>query len=158
MKRLSVLAIGLATSGMLVVGLAGPVGAGTNELELSKKEFLQQANATCDQAYIDLEAALREDLAGLEANDTPSQAQVEAAVASVVEILDGAATDVKALVGPPALEQKVDKFLKQFNAVVKRFEDDPKAAFEAELSGYPFKKPDKTAKKLGLKSCAQRQG
>lgn len=158
MRRLTMFATVCASASMSVAVLAGPVGAGTNELELTKKEFRQQANATCEEAYEDLEAALQDELAGLEPNDSPSQAQVEAAVASVVEILDAAAADVRALVGPPAFEQRVDRFLKQFDAVVKRFEDDPKAAFEAELSGYPFQKPDKTAKQLGLTSCAQRQG
>jgi hypothetical protein len=57
---------------------------------------------------------------------------------------------------PGALEQKVDSFLDRFNAVVDQFEADPQSAFAEELSGYPFVKPDKLARKIGLKECVQR--
>jgi hypothetical protein len=55
------------------------------------------------------------------------------------------------------LERKVDTFLDQFNAVVDRFETDPQSAFGEALSGYPFAKPDKLARKLGLTACVQRR-
>lgn len=68
----------------------------------------------------------------------------------------GSATDIETLQGPAALEQKVDTFLDRFNAVVDEFEADPQAAFAEELSGYPFAKPDKLARKIGLNECVQR--
>ena len=140
------------------VGLAGAAGAGTNEVELTKQEFRKAANATCTTAYRDVNTVFEQELAGLSGDDRPTPAQIETVIGSVVEILDAAATDVRALVGPPALERKVDRFLRQFEAVVAKFETDPTGMFEEELSGYPFAKPDATARKIGLGRCVQRQG
>jgi len=123
---------------------------------LTKKQFLKAANNVCAEAYESIDAAVDEAFEGLAENEDPSTAQIEAAVAGVVGILTTAAGDVEALQGPAAVEKQVKKFLKQFNAVVAEFEDDPQAAFEAELNGYPFERPDKTAKKIGLAGCAQR--
>ena len=144
----------LATTVVLsVVAFAATAGAGE---ALTEKQFLKQANATCKDAYQEIDAALEEQFADLGENEEPSAAQIEAGVASIVEILRTAAAEVKALVGPPALERKVKRFLGQFRAVVAGFEDDPEGAFEAELSGYPFAKPDRLARKIGLTSCVQR--
>jgi hypothetical protein len=156
MRRFIVLATSLAIA--CAVAFAAPVGAGTNELELTKQEFRQSANETCADAYDEINDVFQEELAGLQGGESPSEAQVEAAIGSVVEILDAAATDIRALVGPPRFEAKVERFIDQFDEVVAEFEDDPKGMFEEELTGYPFKKPDRTARKLGLSSCAQRQG
>jgi len=151
-------AIATACTSLVIVGFVGPAGAGTNELEITRKEFVQSANETCATAYEDIDEVFEEELAGLEGGETPSESQVRAAVGRVVEILDQAATEIEALVGPPAFEARVQRFVSQFNAVVAKFEDDPKGMFEEELTGYPFAKPDKTARKLGLARCVQRQG
>jgi hypothetical protein len=156
MRRVIVFTTSLTAA--CVLALAGPAGAGTNELELTSKEFRQSANETCADAYADINDVFEEELAGLQGGESPSEAQVEAAIGSVVEILDAAATEIRALVGPPAFERKVERFINQFDTVVARFEDDPKGMFEEELTGYPFKKPDRTARKLGLARCVQRQG
>jgi hypothetical protein len=144
----------VVTVGLTVTGLAG---VGTAEELLSKKQFLKNANATCKKMYKAVDANFEEQFAGLKENAEPSPAQVEAAVAGFVQILRAAASDVEALQGPAALEKKVDAFLDRFNAVVDKFEADPQSAFAEELSGYPFAKPDKIARKTGLKECAQRQ-
>jgi len=153
MRRSILLAAAIATAGFVLFGFAAPVNAGQ---ALTKKQFLKAANATCKDAYRAIDAAFEEHIADLGENAEPSAAQIEAGVASVVEILRAAAAEVKALVGPPALERKVKRFLDQFRAVVAEFEADPQAAFAEELSGYPFAKPDRLARKIGLRSCAQR--
>jgi hypothetical protein len=143
---------------VVTVGLTGTglAGVGAADEPLSKKQFLKEANATCQKMHKAIDANFEEQFAGLEENAKPSPAQIEAGVAGLVAIFRGAATDVEALQGPAALEQKVDTFLDRFNAVVDEFEADPQSAFAEELSGYPFAKPDKLARRIGLTECAQR--
>lgn len=130
-------------------------GAAADE-QFSKKYFLKQANAVCKKAWKAIDANFAEKLAGLEANDEPSPAQIEAGVVGLVKILRAAATKVEALQGPASLERKVNTFLDRFNVVVDAFYADPQSAFAEELSGYPFAKPDKLARRIGLKDCVQR--
>lgn len=144
----TVVSVGLTATGFAGVAVAGE--------QLGKKQFLKEANATCKKAYKAIDANLEEQFTGLAEDEEPSPAQIEAGIAGLVEIFEGAATDVEALQGPAALERKVDTFLERFNAVVDEFEADPQSAFAEELSGYPFAKPDKLARKVGLKECVQR--
>ena len=156
MSRSAVLAALLATLCVSGVVLAGAAAAGSGE-ELTKKQFLKAANATCKDAYEEVDAVFEEQIERLGANQTPTAGEIETVIASVTGILDTAAADVEALVGPAALERQVDRFLNLFNKVVAKFEDDPQGMFEKELTGYPFEKPDTFARKIGLGRCAQRQ-
>jgi hypothetical protein len=158
MRRAFLIATAVTTAGFVLFGLLsfGLLAAARAGDVLTKKQFLEAANATCEDAYQAIDAALEEQFAGLGENAEPSAAQIEAGVASIVEILRTAAAEVKALVGPPALERKVKRFLRQFRAVVGKFVADPQAAFAEELSGYPFAKPDRLARKIGLDACVQR--
>jgi hypothetical protein len=63
-----------------------------------------------------IDANFEEQFAGLAEDAGPSPAQIEGGVAGLIGILRGAATDVEALQGPAALEEKVDAFLDRFNA------------------------------------------
>lgn len=139
--------------GATAVGFAGVAAAGE---KLSKKQFLKAANATCKEMYTAIDTTLEEEFAGLADGAQPSPAQIQAGIASVVEILQRAATDLEALRGPAALERKVDTFLDRFNSVVDEFAADPEAAYQEELSGYPFAVPDRYARKIGLRECVQR--
>jgi hypothetical protein len=147
------LTVTLATVGLTAAGFAGVAAAGE---QLSKKQFLKEANAACKEMYKAIDANFEEHFAGFEADEQPSPAQIEVGIAGAVEIFHAAATDIEALEGPAALEQKVDKFLEQFNTVVEEFDADPQSAFAEELIGYPFAKPDKVARRIGLKECVQR--
>jgi hypothetical protein len=144
----------VVTLGLTATVLAGVATAGE---ELSKKAFLEEANTTCKGAWEAVDAAFEEQFAGLGEDGQPSPEQIEAGVAAMVEILREMAEAIEPLRGPAALEKKVDKFLDRFDAVVDEFEADPQTAFDEELSGYPFAKPDKQARKIGLKKCAQRK-
>ena len=157
MSRSTLLAALLATFSLSGMALSGVAVAGTDEA-LTKKQFLKAANATCTDAYRQIDATFDEELSDLSGNEQPSKAQIEAIIGSVTQILDTAAADVEALTGPAAIEKKVDRFLTQFDRVVTKFEDDPQGMFEEELSGYPFEKPDGLARTIGLGRCAQRQG
>ena len=154
LRFVTLIAATAVTVGLTVTGLAGTAAA---EEQLSKKQFLKQANALCKDAFTALDAGLSEQFAGLGENEEPSRAQIEAAVGSLVEILGGAATDIEALAGPVALERKVDTFLDRFTTVVDAFDTHPRSTFAEELSGYPFAKSDAFAKKIGLQGCAQRR-
>jgi hypothetical protein len=66
--------------------------------------------------------------AGLGENEAPSPTQIKEGVSVLVELLDGAATDIEGLRGAAALETRVDTFAK----------------------------PDKLGRKIGLKACVQR--
>jgi hypothetical protein len=158
MRRPIMIAAAVTTAGFVLVGLLsfGLFAAARAGDTLTKKQFLEAANATCEDAYRAIDAALEEQFADVGENAAPSAAQIEAGVASVVEILRDAAAEVNALVGPPALERKVKRFLSRFRAVVGEFEADPQGAFAEELSGYPFAKPDRLARKIGLDACVQR--
>ena len=153
MRRSAMLATAIAGTALALTAFTDAAGAGET---LTKQRFLKAANATCKDAYRAIDAAFEEQFADLGENE-PSAAQIEAGVASVVEVLRAAVADVDALVGPAPLERKVGRFLDQFGAVLAEFEADPQGAYAEELSGYPFAKPDKLARKIGLRSCAQRQ-
>ncbi len=154
-RRRTLLTAAIATVTFTLFGFADAAGAGD---ALTKKQFLKEANATCKDAYRAVDAAFEEQFAEFGENAEPSAAQIKAGVAILVEHLRGAAAEVKALVGPPALERKVTRFLKQLRAVVARFDDDPRGTFAEELSGYPFAKADRLAREIGLTACVQRGG
>src|SRR5262245_39893129 len=156
MSRSTLVAVLVTTFGLTGMALSSAAVAGTGE-ELTKKQFLKAANATCKDAFQDVENVFEEQLGNLGENETPSASDIDAVIGSVTEIFDTAKGDVEALVGPAALEKKVDRFRTQFDKVVSKFKDDPQGMFEEELSGYPFQKPDALARKIGLERCAQRQ-
>jgi hypothetical protein len=153
MRRLAIFFIATGVSIGVTAGSAVEVAAAD---QLSKKQFLKAANAICKKAFKAIDATFERQFAGLEEDEEPSAAQIEAGVAGLVGTLQGAATDIEELQGPAALEQEVNTFLGRFTAVVDQFEADPESAFAEELSGYPFAKPDKLARKIGLKECVQR--
>lgn len=155
MRRSTLLAAAIATAVLVPLGFTPLAGAGET---LTEKQFLKAANAACRDAYRAIDSAFEEQFAGQSENEEPTAAQIEAGVASLVENLRGAAVDLRALVGPPALERKVKRFLTRLRAVLARFEDDPQATFAQELSGYPFADADRLARKIGLTACAQRGG
>jgi hypothetical protein len=143
----------VVSAGFAITNLGSVAVAGD---QLTKKQFLKAGNATCRRMWKAVEANFAEQFAGLEENEQPTPAQIDAAVSGLVEMLKSAVTDIEALQGPAGLEQKVDKFLDRFSAVVDEFEAKPQSAFEEELSGYPFAKPDKLASSVGLRACVQR--
>jgi len=149
----------LGTTTLLSVGLATAAFAGVASAgeELSKKEFQKGANAICKVANEGIEAAFI--AAGFSeetfSEDTgPTAEQIQAAVAGAAPIFRAALDEISALEGPSAYQKKVDKLLDQYNKVVDVVEEDPVSSF-SEDGPDPFAKPNKQAKKLGLKQCVQ---
>lgn len=147
-KRLVITAV---IAGLATATFAGVAGAGG---ELSKKEYLKEANATCKAGNKEIDAAFGEAFAGLDENDQPSPEQIDELVGLVVPIFRGVLDDIEALEGPSALDKKVDALTDEYRGVLDDIEADPQAVF-GEDAPDPFKKLDKKTKKLGLKVCAQ---
>jgi hypothetical protein len=139
------LTLGFATAGFVGVATAGE--------QLSKQQFLKAGNSICKVANQGIDAVFEQaDLGGLDGNTELQTAAAKAAVGSALPILRAALDEIDGLDGPASLEKKVDKLLDQFNAIVDDLEADPQSAVTQDD---PFAKPNKVARKLGLKECDQ---
>jgi hypothetical protein len=143
----TLLSLGLATA-----AFAGAAGAGE---QLTKKEFVKQANATCETATEGISSAFAAALDGLAPNSQPppeeAQAALAAAVAGAVPIFRTALAEIEALDGPNVFEKKVDRLLDEYAADLDDVEADPMLAVGEEL----FTRPDRRARRLGMKECIQ---
>ena len=138
------------TLGLTAAGFAGVAAAAD---QLSQKEFLKQGNTICKGANKQIDAVFKQVFAGLGKNEQPTPEAQQAALDGAVPIFRGALSEIDALKGPASLEKKVAKLLDQYNAVIDGFEADPQTAFGQGPD--PFAKPDKVARKIGLKQCGQ---
>ena len=75
MSRSTLLAALIATFSLSGMALSGVAVAGTDET-LTKKQFLKVANATCTDAYRQIDATFEEELSDLSGNEQPSNAQL----------------------------------------------------------------------------------
>ena len=139
----------ILTLGLSAVGFAGVAAAGD---QLTKKQFLKEGNAICKAARKDFFVVVDMAFAGLDENAEPPPEVIEAVVAVGIPILQDGFDNIEALEGPASLEKKVDKLVDQYTAILDGFEADPQSA---EDGSAPFAKPDKLARKIGLKQCAQ---
>jgi hypothetical protein len=147
----------VAVAGLASTAIAGVARAGDQLAEpeqLSKKEYLKQANGICRDGNEQLEVAFEEFFADFREDQQPTPEQLEELVGIVVPIFRTALGAVEELEGPPALDKKVDSLVADYEEVLEEIEADPEVAF-GEDAPDPFKALDKRAKKLGLKSCAQ---
>jgi hypothetical protein len=139
------------TLGIITAGFAGVATAAD---QLTQKEFLKAGNTICKTANKEINAIIEPIFAGLAKNEQPSPEAIATVTAGAVPIFRDALSDIEALKGPASLEKKVAKVLDQYTAAVDTVEADPQAAF-SETGPDPFAKPNKTARKVGLKVCAQ---
>ena len=144
------------TATVLTVGLttAGFAGVAAAADQLTQKEFLKAGNTICKTANKEINAIFEPVFAGLGKNERPSPEAITTATAGAVPIFRDALSEIEALKGPASLEKKVAKVLDQYTAAVDTVEADPVAAF-SETGPDPFAKPNKAARKVGLKVCAQ---
>jgi hypothetical protein len=117
---------------------------------LSKKEWLKQGNAVCKSVNDGVEAAAGSAFAGLGKKDKPTDAQFAAFAAAAIPVFKDGVAKIDALEEPTSLTAGVTKFTTAVSDVVAKVEADPTI-----LSGDPFKKVDKIARKIGLKTCAE---
>jgi len=150
-SRVTKLVITIVTIGLATAVFAGAAGAGST---LSKKEYLKQGNSICKGANQQLNAFFEEFFKGFKEGDVPSPDQQRQAVDGAIPIFTTAIDAVEALEGPPAFDKKIGKLLDQYRAVLDKIDADPSVAFGQNAKD-PFAKPNKLAKKLGLKECAQ---
>jgi hypothetical protein len=136
----------IAGTVVAVVALSGIAAAAP----LSKKEWVKQGNAVCKSVNDGVETAAQSAFAGLGKNDKPSDAQFAAFAAAALPIFKDGVAQIDALEEPKALTAGVKKFTTAVSDAVAKVEADPTI-----LNGDPFKKVDKIAKKIGLKTCAE---
>lgn len=148
----------LVTTALLTLGLVTAVFAGAASAgeELSKKEYLKEGNKICKQANDDVNAIFDEAFAGIdfpESGQPPPEAAgaIEMGIAAAAPVFQAALAEIDALEGPRALEQKVQKLIEQYTAVLEDVVADPQQLLTEEDD--PFERLDKRARKLGLKAC-----
>ena len=138
--------------GFAATGFTGVANAGE---QLTKKQFLKQANAICETATEGISSAFAAALDSLTPNSQPppeeAQAALAAAVAGAVPIFRNALAEIEALDGPTAFEKKVDRLLDEYASDLDDVEADPTLAVGEDL----FTRPDRRAQRLGLKECIQ---
>ncbi|MGQ0805845.1 MAG: hypothetical protein ACT4PI_18570, partial [Actinomycetota bacterium] len=113
----------LATTALLTLGLATAAFAGVAAAgELSKKEYLAEANQVCEDAGDEIDAIFEEAFEGVESEEDIDPAAFEAAILEAVPVFRQAIDDIDALEGPSSLEKKVDKVLDQYSEVIDEIE------------------------------------
>ena len=152
MRRARTFAItALLTLGLATAAFAGVAGAGG---DLSKKEYLKEANGICAAADEEIDAAFETVFEGVESEEDIDPAAFEAVVVqSLLPAIRVAIADIATLDGPAKVEKKVGKALDQYTDVADEIEDDPLILLESDED--PFAKADKTARKAGLTECAE---
>ncbi len=140
--------VALLTLGLVGVAFGDVGAAGDN---LTKKEYLKQANALCADANQQIAAGFEQGFGSSGPDSQPTPEQVDAAVTNLVTISRQVLDDLEALQGPNSFEKKVHKVIHKLRGVVDDVEADPQGFFSSEAD--PFAKADKQARKLGLKQC-----
>lgn len=151
MRRARALVTALFTCGVATVVFAATAAAGG---ELSKSEYLEEANAICAAANEEIDAAFEEAFAGVESEEDIDPSVVEdLVIQTLVPAIRVGIADIAVLDGPSKVERKVNKALDQYSDAVDEIEDDPLILLDEEND--PFEKADKAARKAGLTECAE---
>jgi len=144
---------------VIVIALAVPAFLGAAAWggePLSKKKFLKQGNAICEEANEQI-GALADDTFALYTEDDEVPPEVlETFAAGIVPIFRQAIADIDALEPPTKDARKVQKIVDAYTEALDAIEADP-SSFASRSSGGedPFKKPNKLAPRYGLKKCAE---
>jgi hypothetical protein len=139
----------LLAVGLVVAIFAAPAVAGE---QLTKKEFRREANAICETATEEIDAAFETVLGGLPQGEEPSDADAATAVGEAVDSFRSALSEIEGLQGPPAFEKKVDKLVTAFETAADKIEADPGIIFDGPD---PFPSGNRRARALGLDDCVQ---
>jgi hypothetical protein len=129
----------------LVVSTAGVAFADP----LTKKEWRTAARGICSDANEEVIGAINEVAGDLGTDEEPSDEQLADIADAVAPIIQGAVDDVRDLEEPSSFKRGVKKWLGAIDDVVEEMQDDPSILDTPD----PFKKPNKLAKKLGLRGC-----
>lgn len=133
----------LATAGIL---LLAPTACGDDDKKdesISKKSFVDKANAICEKGSDDLEAL------GEKLGDQPTEEQIESFLDKAVENIEGQMKDIRALGFPKDDEDELDELFDEADKVISEIKKDPMAAEDTAFEGVNEKMTD-----YGLTKCA----
>jgi hypothetical protein len=128
-------------------------GCGDDEESLSEDEFVEQANAICEEGSDDLDQASDE----MFGSEEPTAEEIADFADVFEEAIGGQIDDLEDLDGPDDLEEELDPILDDARDTLSEFadevRDDPEAAFTSDED--PFADINERLSALGLTSCAE---
>ena len=141
--------------GVAVLAMSLAVGAGCgggNGDELTKAQFIKQADAICAKAHNALDKAFNQTFAG---NQQPSQAQLnEFAKSTLVPGVQGEIDDISALDPPSAEKVEIDAIIAAEQVGVNKIKADP-GILSPDVPENPLGKGQRLAKEYGMKECSK---
>jgi hypothetical protein len=147
----------LAGALLVIASLGGGCGGDDDDAQsLSKDDFLEQANAVCEEGTVELDEAFEDAFASGE----PSPDEVEALMKdTVIPNIHGQIDDIRDLGAPDEIDGGVESFLDAASARLDELEAmDADELFETMTSGEnPFAEVNAMASNLGLTSCADEE-
>lgn len=152
MKRLAAVGFCLLLAVVLPLVLAGCGGDESTAAELTKAEFIKQADAICDKAdqvqKAELNSYLKENP---KATSSPAKEE-EMVVAVGLPPIGDEAEELDELGVPSGDEEEVAAIVEGIEDALEQSEADPKPLTEGNEGA--FVEVDKLAKEYGLKSCS----
>ena len=128
-------------------------GCGDDEESLSEDEFVEQANAICEEGSEELDQAGGE----LFGSEEPTPEEIADFADLFEDAIGDQIDDLEDLNGPSDLEEELDGILADARDTLSEFadevRDDPEAAFTSEED--PFADINERLSELGLTSCAE---
>jgi hypothetical protein len=146
--------MGRATTavGATVIAVAvafGGIAAASGNKQLTKKQFIKQADKIC-KAFDDEQNQVAEQyFANTPQNQQPDPATITAFWTAIKPAFEQQIDDIRALREPKSDTKAIKRLLAAVEAGSKKVDADPPAA----LTGQPFAKADKLAKQYGFKIC-----
>jgi hypothetical protein len=116
---------------------------------LTKREWRKEARAICSEGNEKVTSIANEMFGDLGEGEEPTAEEFGTFADQVVPIIEDVIKDVDDLEEPKSYKSGVKKWLGAIGDVVERIEADPTVVNQTD----PFKKPNKLAKKLGLRGC-----
>ncbi|HKH64487.1 MAG TPA: hypothetical protein VKA35_03385 [Solirubrobacterales bacterium] len=160
-KALTVALVALVALALAVAGCGGgDDSTGSTEVsvnaDLTKAQFLQQANAICAKANQELDQEIEEfakehNLGGKK--EPTKEVLAEAAEEILLPSATRQVEEIRDLGAPAGEEKAVDKILTAAEKAVEESEEDPAKA--ALSTGGPFTDANKLASDYGLKRCGE---
>lgn len=142
---------GLGLVAVLAAALPAAGCGGGDDDELTKAEFITQADAICKKAHDEFEQAFNQAFAG---NQQPSQAELNKfAESTLVPGVQGEIDDISELNPPSADEDQVNAIIDAVQGGVNKIKADP-GVLSPQVKFDPQKKGHQLAREYGMKECA----
>ena len=145
--KLILLCAGVAVA-LIAAGCGSDDGGGDDSSpELTKEEFITQADAICADGEAELTAAAEEQFGS--ATEPPSQKEQEEFISTTVaDNLQSQLDQIRELNAPDADEEQLNEILDSLQSLIDRARDEPAAVLAGEETG-----ASELAGEYGLTSC-----